>query len=84
VAVFSRGFSIPFGFYYGHGLGASGVNTGFGPQGCSLKTSLITCIMLLRPSFSKLISKNALNRFPGALMPGGELFFDDHVGSSRR
>jgi len=33
--------------------------TGFGLPGWSLKTSLITCIMLLRPSFSKLISSFA-------------------------
>jgi hypothetical protein len=44
--------------------GASGVSAGFGLPGWSLKTSLITCIMHLRPSFSKLISSFASSNNP--------------------
>ncbi len=46
------------------GWGASGVSTSVGLPGWSLKTSLITCIMLLRPSFSKLISSFASSNNP--------------------
>src|ERR1700682_6251116 len=35
-------------------------------------------------SLSGRLRKNGLNRFPGALLPGGDLFLDNHVGSSRR
>jgi hypothetical protein len=33
-------------------------------------------------SLSGRLRKNVVNRFPGALLPGGDLFLDDHVGSS--
>src|SRR5260370_37210492 len=35
-------------------------------------------------SLSGRLRKNVVNRFLGALLPGGDLFLDDHVGSSRR
>src|SRR6266404_9230869 len=33
-------------------------------------------------SLSGRLRKNFLNRLPGALLSGGDLFLDDHVGSS--
>ena len=35
-------------------------------------------------SLSGRLRKNVLNRVPGALLPGGDLFLDDHVGCSRK
>ena len=64
VAVFRRGFAIPFAAITATGWGASGVSTSVGLPGWSLKTSLITCIMLLRPSLSKLISSFASSNNP--------------------
>ena len=61
---FAAAFPFRFASITATGWGASGVSTGFGLPGWSLKTSLITCIMLLRPSFSKLISSFASSNNP--------------------